>query len=76
MAFEVSLGWPVIFTIAGGIAAVGFVIAAAVIVQGLRRVVAIILVPLILVSTALGVDSIYGEYQTIGNLVAIRHMLR
>ena len=35
----------------------------------LRRVVAIILVPLILVSTALGVDSIYGEYQTIGNLV-------
>ena len=62
MAFEVSLGWPVIFTIAGGIAAVGFVIAAAVIVQGLRRVVAIILVPLILVSTALGVDSIYGEY--------------
>ena len=69
MAFGVSLGWPVIFTIAGGIAAVGFVIAAAVIVQGLRRVVAIILVPLILVSTALGVDSIYGEYQTIGNLV-------
>ena len=69
MAFGVSLGWPVIFTIAGGIAAVGFVIASAVIVQGLRRVVAIILVPLILVSTALGVDSIYGEYQTIGNLV-------
>lgn len=33
MAFGVSLGWPVIFTIAGGIAAVGFVIAAAVIVQ-------------------------------------------
>ena len=28
MVFGVSLGWPVIFTIAGGIAGVGFVIAA------------------------------------------------
>ena len=30
---------------------------------------AIVLVPLVLLSTALGVDSIYGEYQTIGTLV-------
>lgn len=69
MVFGVSLGWPVIFTIAGGVAGVGFVIAAAANVPGLRRVIAIILVPLVLVSTALGVDSIYGEYQTIGSLI-------
>lgn len=30
---------------------------------------AIVLVPLVLLSTALGVDLIYGEYQTIGTLV-------
>ena len=69
MVFGVSLGWPVIFTIAGGIAGVGFVIAAAVTMRGARRVLAIVLVPLVLLSTALGVDLIYGEYQTIGTLV-------
>ena len=69
MVFGVSLGWPVIFTIAGGIAGVGFVIAAAVTMRGARRVLAIVLVPLVLLSTALGVDSFYGEYQTIGTLV-------
>ena len=37
MVFGVSLGWPVIFTIAGGIAGVGFVIAAAVTLRGVRR---------------------------------------
>ena len=58
-----------IFTIAGGIAGVGFVIAAAVTMRGARRVLAIVLVPLVLLSTALGVDLIYGEYQTIGTLV-------
>ena len=50
MVFGVSLGWPVIFTIAGGIAGVGFVIAAAVTMRGARRVLAIVLVPLVLLS--------------------------
>ena len=71
MVFGVSLGWPVIFTIAGGIAGVGFVIAAAVTMRGARRALAIVLVPLVLLSTALGVDSIYGEYQTIGTLARL-----
>ena len=62
-------GWPVIFTIAGGIAGVSFVIAAAVTLRGVRRALAVVLVPLVLLSTALGVDSIYSEYQTIGTLV-------
>ena len=72
MVFGVSLGWPVIFTIAGGIAGVGFVIAAAVTLRGVRRALAVVLVPLVLLSTALGVDSIYGEYQTIGTLATRR----
>lgn len=54
MVFGVSLGWPVIFTIAGGIAGVGFVIAAAVTLRGVRRALAVVLVPLVLLSTALG----------------------
>ena len=51
-------------------------IAAAVTMRGARRVLAIVLVPLVLLSTALGVDSIYGEYQTIGTLVATRRTPR
>lgn len=47
MVFGVSLGWPVIFTIAGGIAGVGFVIAAAVTLRGVRRALAVVLVPLV-----------------------------
>ena len=69
MVFGVSLGWPVILTVAGGFAGLGFVLAAAVTLRGARRVLAVVLVPLVLASTALGVDSIYGEYRTIGNLV-------
>ena len=69
MVFGVSLGWPVILTVAGGFAGLGFVLAAAVTLRGARRALAVVLVPLVLASTALGVDSIYGEYQTIGNLV-------
>lgn len=69
MVFGVSLGWPVIFTISGGIAGAGFVITAAVKTRGFRRVAAIVLVPMMLISTALGVGSIYGEYQTFGSLI-------
>lgn len=69
MVFGVSLGWPVTLTVAGGFAGLGFVLAAAVTLRGARRALAVVLVPLVLASTALGVDSIYGEYQTIGTLV-------
>lgn len=69
MVFGVSLGWPVIRTVAAGFAACGFLVAAIVRTHRIRRVIAIVLVPLTLVSTALGVDSIYGEYQTVGSLV-------
>ncbi|NMM98932.1 alpha/beta hydrolase [Bifidobacterium olomucense] len=69
MVFGVSLGWSVICTIGAGIAALGFAIAAAARTHRMRRVCAIVLVPLILMSTGLGVDGIYGEYQTVGSLV-------
>ncbi|WP_236838359.1 alpha/beta hydrolase [Bifidobacterium longum] len=69
MVFGVSLGWPVILTVAGGFAGLGFGLAAAVTLRRARRALAVVLVPLVLASTALGVDSIYGEYQTIGDLV-------
>lgn len=59
----------IVSLIAAVLAGVGFVIAAAVTLRGVRRALAVVLVPLVLLSTALGVDSIYGEYQTIGTLV-------
>lgn len=69
VVFGVSLGWPVIFTVGAGFAALGFVLTAAVRTRRLRRICAIVLIPLIIMSTGLGVDGIYGEYQTIGSLV-------
>nr|WP_043166689.1 alpha/beta hydrolase-fold protein [Bifidobacterium callitrichos] len=79
MVFGVSLGWPVIITIACGIAGLGFLIAAIVVANRRRvpctvarrmmRALAAVLVPLALVSTGLRVDAIYGEYQTVGSLV-------
>ncbi|KAA8816535.1 esterase [Bifidobacterium callitrichos] len=79
MVFGVSLGWPVIITIACGIAGLGFLIAAIVVANRRRvprtvtrrvmRALAAVLVPLALASTGLRVDAIYGEYQTVGSLV-------
>ncbi|NEG88633.1 alpha/beta hydrolase [Bifidobacterium aerophilum] len=68
MVFGVSLGWPVIFTAAAGCATVGFAIATAVRAHRLRRVIAVLMVPVLLVCTGLRIDAIYGEYQTLGAL--------
>ncbi|KAB7789583.1 esterase [Bifidobacterium leontopitheci] len=67
--FGVSLGWPVILTVGAGFAALGFSLAAAVRTRRFDRVCAIMLIPLIVLSTGLRVDGIYGEYQTIGTLM-------
>lgn len=69
MVFGVSLGWAVIVTVAVGFAALGFLVATAVQAHRMRRAIAIILVPIALIATAVRVDTIYGEYQTIGSLV-------
>lgn len=69
VVFGVSLGWPVILTVGAGIAAVGFALAASVRTRRFGRVCAVALIPLIVLSTGLGVDGIYGEYQTVGSLV-------
>lgn len=69
MAFGVSLGWVVISTIAVGIGAVGFLAATIHHAVKWRKAAAIALIPVTLVATALQVDSIYGEYQTLGDLV-------
>ncbi|MBT1169848.1 alpha/beta hydrolase-fold protein [Bifidobacterium sp. SO4] len=69
VVFGVSLGWPVIFTVGAGFAALGFALTAAIRTHSFRRICAIVLIPLIILSTGLGVDGIYGEYQTVGSLV-------
>ncbi|NEG56074.1 alpha/beta hydrolase-fold protein [Bifidobacterium platyrrhinorum] len=79
MVFGVSLGWPVIITVACGFAGLG-AIAAAIVVANRRRAphvaarritraIAVILIPLTLLATALRVDAIFGEYQTVGSVV-------
>ena len=79
MVFGVSLGWPVIIAIACGFAGLGAIVAALVVADRRRapragarritRVIAVILIPLTLLATALRVDAIFGEYQTIGSVV-------
>lgn len=69
MLFGVSLGWPVIITAAIAFAVVGLLIVTAASARRLRRATAIIMIPITILATALRIDMIYGEYQTIGSLV-------
>lgn len=79
MVFGVSLGWLVISTFACGCAGLGFVITLAAVCRpslvsrkALRhtiRIIAIFTILLIVMSTGLRIDAIYGEYQTIGSII-------
>ena len=68
VAFGVSLGWLVILSIACGFGLIGFAATAVVLSRGIKRITAIIAIILTLVSTALRVDMVYGEYTTIGSI--------
>ena len=69
MLFGVSLGWSVIITVAIAFALAGPLIVTAASARRLRRAIAIIMIPIMILATALRIDMIYGEYQTIGSLV-------
>ena len=69
MVFGVSLGWPVIMAAAACCALLGLLVTTIVHARRARRLMAAVLIPFVLVSTALRIDSIYGEYQTIGSLI-------
>lgn len=68
LVFGVSLGWLVIFSIACGFGLIGFAVTALVFLHKWRKLVAVIAIILTLLSTALQVDMIYGEYTTIGSI--------
>ncbi|MFP1695017.1 alpha/beta hydrolase-fold protein [Gardnerella greenwoodii] len=68
LVFGVSLGWLVIICVAIGFALVGFAGTAFVFTKGWKRLVAVIAIVLTLVSTALRVDMVYGEYTTLGSI--------
>lgn len=71
LVFGVSLGWLVIFSIAGGFAAVGFALGAAIISKGYRRAFAIFSIILFILATMIRVNMIYGEYTTIGSVFGL-----
>lgn len=71
LVFGVSLGWLVIFSIAGGFAAVGFALSAAIISKGYRRAFAIFSIILFVLATMIRVNMIYGEYTTIGSVFGL-----
>ncbi|WP_241218873.1 alpha/beta hydrolase [Bifidobacterium dolichotidis] len=67
-AFGVSLGWEVIRTIGLGLGVVGFGVAALIFARRWRKIFAALLVVVSLLTTAMGVNMIYGEYKTIGSI--------
>lgn len=71
LVFGVSLGWMVILTIAVGIGLAAFALCAAVDSRGLRRAIACAMAVLSLISCAVRVDMVYGEYTTLGSLFGV-----
>ncbi len=71
LVFGVSLGWMVILTIAVGIGLAAFAVCAAVDSRGLRRAIACAMAVLSLISCAVRVDMVYGEYTTLGSLFGL-----
>lgn len=61
MVFGVSLGWPVIMAAAACCALLGLLVTTIVHARRARRLMAAVLIPFVLVSTALRIDSIYGS---------------
>lgn len=69
--FGVSLGWAVMLTIGIGVGVIVALIAAFCQSEGFRRVLSAIMVVISLLTCALKVDGIYGEYTTLGSLFGI-----
>ncbi|WP_244924810.1 alpha/beta hydrolase [Bifidobacterium mongoliense] len=69
MVFGVELGWLVMAIVAAAAGALGFSITAIVHGRRWRRVAASVLVPFVLISSAVGVNAVYGEYTTLGSVL-------
>lgn len=71
LVFGVSLGGLVMLSVAFGFAGLGFCIACAVMATKGKRILALVTIVLVLLSTALRVDMVYGEYTTLGSIFGI-----
>jgi dienelactone hydrolase len=69
MVFGVSVGWEVMLSVAVSCAIIGMAITALIDSHGVRKVFAIILIPLVVFSCALQIDMIYGEYTTLASII-------
>lgn len=68
MIFGAELGWKVIHAVSFAFFIMGWTWAAVFTTRGWKRAVAIVLIPVTLLASAIHVDSIYGEYTTIGSI--------
>ena len=71
MLFGVEVGWLVKFVVTSAAAVLGLTIMLIVDSAAFRRTLACILVPFIILSAALGINMIYGEYGTLGTIFGI-----
>lgn len=71
MVFGVSLGWMVILAVGLGFLAAGFSVMALIHNHGWRRVLAALAILLTVLSTALRIDIIYGEFTTVGSIFSV-----
>lgn len=72
VTFGVQLGRLVIIQVGLGFAALGYAIGSLFVIPGARKILAALLVIDSLLSTALQVSAVYGQYPTIGSLVGAR----
>lgn len=71
MVFGVSLGWMVILTVGLGCLAAGFATMALIHNHGWKRALAALTILFTVLSAALRIDIIYGEYTTIGSIFSV-----
>ena len=71
MVFGVSVGILVMLSIAAGFGFLGFAISSAIMTRSTLRIISIVTIFFVLISTALQVDIIYGEYTTIGSIFGL-----
>ncbi|TPF97715.1 hypothetical protein EP30_01895 [Bifidobacterium sp. UTCIF-39] len=71
LVFGVELGTTVDLVVGAGCAVIGALVAAIMVFRARRRLLAIVLVPFAVLSCAVNVNGVYGEYPTLGSVLGV-----
>ncbi|WP_165776676.1 alpha/beta hydrolase [Bifidobacterium simiarum] len=76
LVFGVMLGIKVVWAVAVGLAPLGAAIASIVVTRGARRAASAALIPFAVLSCAVNVNAVYGEYPTLGSVLGVSSFSR